>query len=171
LLDRVLTPTSYIVLGLLRLEPGTPYDLKTRVAATLGNFWSVQHAQLYTETARLAEEGLLDEHREIEGRRRKTYSITDAGSQVLEDWLETPTSELTELRDLSMLKVFFGADLEMLAPAQLEAHRAKVAEYEAIHEQLQGADIPKGMMITLEVGIQHERDAVRFWSSQLGGAG
>ncbi len=171
MLDRVLTPTSYIVLGLLRLEPGTPYDLKTRVAATLGNFWSVQHAQLYTETARLAEEGLLDEHREIEGRRRKTYSITDAGSQVLEDWLETPTSELTELRDLSMLKVFFGADLEMLAPAQLEAHRAKVAEYEAIHEQLQGADIPKGMMITLEVGIQHERDAVRFWSSQLDGAG
>ena len=171
MLDRVLTPTSYIVLGLLRLEPGTPYDLKTRVAATLGNFWSVQHAQLYTETARLAEEGLLDEHREIEGRRRKTYSITDAGSQVLEDWLETPTSELTELRDLSMLKVFFGADLEMLAPAQLEAHRAKVAEYEAIHEQLQGAGIPKGMMITLEVGIQHERDAVRFWSSQLDGAG
>lgn len=171
MLERVLTPTSYIVLGLLRLEPGTPYDLKTRVAATLGNFWSVQHAQLYTETARLAEEGLLDEHREVEGRRRKTYSITDAGSQVLEDWLETPTSELTELRDLSMLKVFFGADLQMLAPAQLEAHRAKVAEYEAIREQLQGADIPKGMMITLEVGIQHERDAVRFWSSQLDGTG
>jgi PadR family transcriptional regulator, regulatory protein AphA len=168
-LERVLTPTSYIVLGLLRLEPGTPYDLKTRVAATLGNFWSVQHAQLYTETARLAEEGLLDEHRENEGRRRKTYSITDAGSQVLEDWLETPTSELTELRDLSMLKVFFGADLEMLAPAQLEAHRAKVAEYEAIHEQLQGADIPRGMLITLEVGIRHERDAVRFWASHLDG--
>ena len=143
MLDRVLTPTSYIVLGLLRLEPGTPYDLKTRVAATLGNFWSVQHAQLYTETARLAEEGLLDEHREIEGRRRKTYSITDAGSQVLEDWLETPTSSEMGWCDLSMLKVFFGADLEMLAPAQLEAHRAKVAEYEAIHEQLQGADIPK----------------------------
>ena len=171
MLERVLTPTSYIVLGLLRLDPGTPYDLKTRVAATLGNFWSVQHAQLYTETARLAEEGLLDEYREIEGRRRKTYSITDAGSQVLEDWLETPTAELTELRDLSMLKVFFGADLAMLAPAQLEAHQAKVLEYEAIREQLQDADIPKGMLITLEVGIEHERDAVRFWASHLDGTG
>jgi PadR family transcriptional regulator, regulatory protein AphA len=170
-LERVLTPTSYIVLGLLQLAPGTPYDLKTRVAATLGNFWSVQHAQLYTETARLAEEGLLSEHRESEGRRRKTYSITDAGSQVLEDWLETPTAELTELRDLSMLKVFFGADLAMLAPAQLEAHQAKVAEYEAIREQLQDADIPKGIMITLEVGIEHERDAVRFWSAHLDGTG
>ncbi len=169
MLERVLTPTSYIVLGLLQLEPGTPYDLKTRVAATLGNFWSVQHAQLYTETARLAEEGLLSEHRENQGRRRKTYSITDAGCQVLEDWLETPTAQLTELRDLSMLKVFFGADLAMLAPAQLEAHKAKVLEYEAIHEQLQGADIPKGMMLTLEVGIDHEREAVRFWSSHLDG--
>jgi len=163
-LERELTPTSYIVLGLLQLGPGTPYDLKNRVAATIGNFWSVQHAQLYTETARLAEDELLSEHRENEGRRRKTYSITDAGRQVLEDWLATPTSELTELRDLSMLKVFFGADLALLAPAQLEAHRSKLAEYEAHHEQLMKGDVPKGMMLTLELGISHERDAVRFWS-------
>ena len=62
--DRELTPTSYIVLGLLAEGPGTPYDLKARVAAGVGNIWTVQHAQLYTETARLAEEGFLDEHRD-----------------------------------------------------------------------------------------------------------
>jgi hypothetical protein len=39
--DRELTPTSYIVLGLLDGEPGTPYDLKARVAAGPGNFWTV----------------------------------------------------------------------------------------------------------------------------------
>ena len=72
------------MLGLLAQAPGTPYDLKIRVAASLGNFWSVQHAQLYTETARLAEEGLLTEERESEGRRRKTYSITAAGQEMLE---------------------------------------------------------------------------------------
>jgi hypothetical protein len=46
-----------------------------------------------------------------------------------------------------------------------------VAEYEAIREQLEGADIPRGMLITLEVGINHERDAVRFWASHLGSTG
>src|SRR5438094_6555578 len=36
-----LTPTSYLVLGLLTREgPSTPYDLERHVAATLGNFWS-----------------------------------------------------------------------------------------------------------------------------------
>ena len=60
--------------------------------------------------------------------------------------------------------MFFGANLELLAPVQLEAHRAKLAEFEALHEQLKKGDVPKGMMLTLEVGITHERGAVRFWS-------
>src|SRR4051795_12119329 len=94
---RGLTPTSYIVLGLIDLcGEATPYDLKGLVAATLGNFWTVQHAQLYTETARLAEDGLLDERREEEGRRRKIYSVTKAGREALSEWTSRPTSELYE---------------------------------------------------------------------------
>jgi DNA-binding PadR family transcriptional regulator len=163
--DRELSPTSFIVLGLLSQAPGTPYDLKARVTATIGNFWSVQHAQLYTETARLAEEGLLDERRENEGRRRKTYSITKAGKKVLEEWLARPVDQLAELRDPGMLKVFFGADPAMIAAGQLEAHRVKLAEYEALRETLQEVDIPEGPRLSLQVGIVHERELVKFWSS------
>ena len=66
--DLRLTPTSYIVLGLLdRHGEATPYELKGLAAAGVGNFWSLQHAQLYTETARLAEAGYLDEEREDPG--------------------------------------------------------------------------------------------------------
>ena len=55
-----LTPTSYIVLGLLEAAgEATPYDLKQMVAVGLGNFWSLQHAQLYTEPERLAGAGYL----------------------------------------------------------------------------------------------------------------
>ena len=57
-----LTETSYIVLGLLEQgEPATPYDLKRFAQLSTSNFWSVPHTQLYTECARLAGEGLLDE--------------------------------------------------------------------------------------------------------------
>ena len=50
-----LTPTSYLVLGLVAREgPSTPYDLKRHVAATIGHFWSFPHALLYKEPPRLA---------------------------------------------------------------------------------------------------------------------
>ena len=50
-----LTPTSYIVLGLLAwMGESTPYRLKQVVARSVGNFWTLQHAQLSTEPERLA---------------------------------------------------------------------------------------------------------------------
>lgn len=162
---RTLSPTSYIVLGLLDREPGTPYELKNRVARGLGNFWTVQHAQLYTETARLAEEGLLTERSESEGRRRKTYSITKTGQKALAEWLADSTTGRTELRDLALLKIFFGADPASIAPAQLEIHRARLAHFESIYETLRDIGFPRGILLTVEAGIGHARESVRFWSS------
>jgi DNA-binding PadR family transcriptional regulator len=161
--QRALTPTSYIVLGLVQLcGSATPYDLKTIVAASLGGFWSVQHAQLYTETAKLAADGLLDEQREEEGRRRKVYSLTAAGGRALEEWTAEPTSETYELRDVGLLKLFFGADPAVIAPAQLEAHRAKLAEYEGMRKEAEGLG-PGGPLLVLESGIEHERAYVEYW--------
>jgi PadR family transcriptional regulator, regulatory protein AphA len=165
--DRELSPTSFIVLGLLSQAPGTPYDLKARVSFGLGNFWTVQHAQLYTETARLAKEGLLDEQRESEGRRRKTYSITKAGEKVLREWLGRPVEQLAELRDPGLLKVFFGADPAMIAEGQLEAHQAKLDKYEALEESFRDVEIPEGARLALRAGIVHEREFAKFWSSLL----
>ena len=85
--DLRLTPTSYIVLGLLeRAGSATPYELKQRVARSVGNFWSLQHAQLYTEPERLAGAGYLTERRERGGRRRRHYSLTAAGRWALAEW-------------------------------------------------------------------------------------
>lgn len=157
-----LTPVSYIVLGLVAgAGRATPYDLKRMVAGGLGDFWSVQHAQLYTETARLAAAGMLTEEREPDGRRRKVYELTAAGRAALSDWLATPARDFTELRDLGLLKLYFGADPRALAPAQLELHEAKLAEYEALRRA--GTDAPAGALAALEAGIGHEREWVRFW--------
>ncbi len=160
---RRLTPTSYIVLGLIDLcGEATPYELKGIVAASLGNFWSVQHAQLYTETAKLAEDGLLDERREETGRRRKLYSLTDSGREALRDWAAKPTRDLYELRDIGLLKLFFGADPKTIAPEQLAAHRAKLAEYEGLRSEAEGL-APAGPRLALQSGIEHERVYVKFW--------
>ena len=161
--NRELTRTSFIVLGLIELSgSATPYDLKMTVAGGLGNFWSVQHAQLYTETARLAADGYLDEKREETGRRRKLYSLTAAGREALHAWAAEPSSEIYELRDVGLLKLFFGADPKVIAPAQLEAHRGKLAEYEALHALAADA-APPGPRLVLESGIAHERVYVEYW--------
>jgi len=162
-----LNPTSFIVLGLIELAAeATPYDLKQAVAHTLGNFWSMQHAQLYSEPERLAEAGYLKQRREEGGRRRRHYSITAKGRKALEEWRGAPADRLYELRDLSLLKLFFGADPADLAESQLDAHRRKLAEYERL-KSLDSGDEPRGPWLALDAGIGHERESIRFWEGLL----
>lgn len=163
-----LTPTSYIVLGLIQAaDEATPYDLKQMVAVSLDNFWSLQHAQLYTEPERLAKAGYLSERREKGGRRRRHYSVTPQGHEALRAWLAEPTAELTELRDLALLKVFFGADPKGMAGAQIPAHEAKLAEYEDLQEKT-ADDLPDGVRASLEAGIEAEQIWIGFWKRIAG---
>ncbi len=162
-----LTPTSYVVLGLVgAFGPCTSYDMKRAVSSSIGYFWSFPHSQLYAEPMRLVELGLLREDQERTGRRRRTYELTDAGRDALRAWLAEPTDEPTEIRDLAVLKLFFGAqatggDVRRLADAAIEAHRRRLAEYEAIADHDQG--IERHMRTTLELGLRYERAAIAFW--------
>jgi PadR family transcriptional regulator, regulatory protein AphA len=163
-----LTPTSYIVLGLLEMAgESTPYALKQLVAGSVGYFWTLQHAQLYTEPERLAKAGYVDEKREQTGRRRRLYSITAKGRDALDDWRTDSTTELAELREPALLKLFFGADPGALAAAQIPANRARLEEYEAIRDQMPG-DVPAGPRHALEMGIRFERAAIAFWEELAG---
>lgn len=161
-----LTETSYIVLGLLeQAQPATPYDLKRLAQVSTANFWSVPHTQLYTECARLANEGLLSEEREQTGRRRRIYRLTDSGLQALAEWREQPARETYELRDAATLKLFVGADPAKLAAAQVQAHERRLDACEALLANL--TDAPPGWRLTLECGAGHEREFIRFWSGLL----
>ena len=159
-----LTPTSFIVLGLLeQAGEATPYDLKQLVATSVGNFWSVPHSQLYAEPERLAGSGYLRERREPGGRRRRLYSLTDRGREALAAWRDEPTQQLLELRDPGLLKLFFGAGERALAVVRRDAHSAKLAEYEA-RRALDTGEGPRGPWHALEAGVAHEREWVRFWT-------
>jgi PadR family transcriptional regulator, regulatory protein AphA len=163
-----LTPTSYIVLGLLEFAgESTPYRLKQLVSTSVGNFWTLHHAQLYTEPERLAKGGYVSEKRERSGRRRRLYELTDRGRAALDDWRSETTGSLGELREPAILKLFFGADPAALAAAQLPAHRAKLAEYEAIRDRMPDA-VPEGPRLALEAGIRHERHFIDFWEELAG---
>jgi PadR family transcriptional regulator AphA len=167
--DPRLTPPSFIVLGLIAAAgEATPYDLKNMVAGSVGHFWSVQHAQVYSETARLTDAGLLSERREEGGRRRRFYTLTTEGARAFRGWLEAPTGELFELRDLGLLKLYFGADPQPFAEIRLPIHERKLAEHEE-RLAVYGSELPGGVRLALEAGIGHEREWVRYWAALAAG--
>jgi DNA-binding PadR family transcriptional regulator len=164
-----LTPTSYIVLGLIRQAgEATPYALKQMAAATVGNFFSIPHSQLYAEPDRLAGAGYLTVRREEGGRRRKHYALTARGRKALTAWLESPTEEMYELRDPGLLKLAMGSDAKALARAQLPAHEERLRRFQEILRVLEASGAPVEQRLVVESGIGHEREYVRFWKKVLG---
>ena len=158
-----LSAVSYVVLGFVAWAgEATPYRLKQLVAGSVGNFWTLQHAQLYTEPERLAKAGYLTEQRERGGRRRKVYSITERGREALQAWRAEPTDAIPELRAPALLKLFFGADPATLAPLQIEAQRSKLAEYEAIRDSMPES-VPAGPRLALDAGIASTLQQIEWW--------
>jgi DNA-binding PadR family transcriptional regulator len=162
-----LTPTSYVVLGLLdAFGPATSYELERTVAGTLGAFWSFPRSQLYSEPGRLAEAGLVAEEREDGGRRRRTWSLTARGRQALQDWLAVDAGSGTEIRDLGLLKLFFGGaaaspeHVRAGARASAEAHRRQLAVFQEL-ARIEGME--PHQRATLRLGLTYEQAAVAFW--------
>ena len=106
-----LTTTSYALLALLdQLGESTSYDIKQALDKSIENFWPVPHTTAYEEPARLDAGGYLSVTQEDGGRRRKSYSLTEAGRAALAAWAAEPIAAPPQLRDELMLKVFAGAD-------------------------------------------------------------
>jgi len=83
----------------------------------------------------------------------------------LQAWLAEPTDEPTEIRDLAVLKLFFGRQAEPqqlreLARHAADAHRRRLSEYEAIAAL---PDIEKHERATLEMGLEFELFAISYW--------
>ena len=170
-----LSPSSYVILGLLATcGPATPYELKKLVDDSIGYFWSFPRAQLYVEPERLVSLGLLMERREEGGRRRRVYSITDAGRAALLAWLADETTISVELRDAGLLKLRFAGLLEpervaRLARAQAALHRQRLEEYERIATSiaLDGESVPSDLSKdTLRMGLAYERLSIAFWEEE-----
>ena len=162
---------SYLVLGLIATQgPSTPYELKRFVGRSIGYFWAFPHSQLYAEPERLAAAGLLKEAREEGGRRRRVFSLTRAGRSALRAWLRTPVEESAEIRDLGLLKLFFGglsdpSAVVSLARDQQAAHRRRLEEYADIESLLSDRPELRYPQLALRMGKSHERASLRFWEA------
>ena len=90
-MSRVLTTTTYGVLGLLAVRPYSTYELAKAMGLSVGRVWPRAESKLFEEPKKLVEHGYARAREEKVGRRPRTvYSITPAGRRALAAWLAEP---------------------------------------------------------------------------------
>ena len=165
-----LTPTSYLILGLLAREgPSTPYDLEQHVKATLGNFWSFPPPSCTASRPAWGPSAW--------SRRRVRPRVDVDGSlrsrpRVRPLWAPGSIDRRVRRRsrDPGLLQLFF-ADMasdeakRRLAERQLAIHEAKLAAYRDADRHERRADGPQRGQRTVEhwrgetlpMGLRYER--------------
>ena len=123
-----LSPTAYVVLGMLRDEPRSGYEIKRVVDHSTRFFWAASYGQIYPELGRLAEAGLVEGEPQPTGARKRTvYRLTDAGREELRRWLDKPPERL-ELRDEGLLKLFFAGAADAEKAVEIIDAKQRLAE-------------------------------------------
>ncbi len=113
-----LSATARVILGLLKFSPRTGYDVKRVTDFSTRFFWRASYGQIYPELRGLEGAGLARASEEPRGRRpRRVYELTPKGERALSGWLLGET-DLYEVRDEGLLRLFFG---ELVEPEQLLA--------------------------------------------------
>src|SRR6202040_3229417 len=67
-----LTPTSHLVLGMVRLGISSGYAIKKAADGSTQNFWPTSLAQVYPELARLEGAGLVSRRDDPQGARSRS---------------------------------------------------------------------------------------------------
>lgn len=139
------------VLGLLKEQPMSGYELQKQLVATLG-FWRVSFGSLYPCLHRLLEAGALSvEENTCTSRRKRTYRLTTEGETRFVELLESADSRELE-RDRFALRLAFFRYLQPEARlAQLEQRRGYL--------QLWVAEV--------QLSLRHARDRMDAYTLSL----
>jgi len=97
------------ILGLLKERAMHGYQLKKRLADTLGSFWQVSYGSLYPALKRLQRQGAVEMifPKEEVGRRKNVYRITSEGEAVFAELLERAGHDASEDNGFSVRLAFF----------------------------------------------------------------
>jgi DNA-binding PadR family transcriptional regulator len=113
------------LLALLNEREHYGYELRQEFEARTGSTWPLNIGQIYTTLDRLDRDGLVeDAGQDAEGHR--LWKITQRGSEVALDWLNSPVARPTQARDELAMKLAIAStlddvDVESIIQSQREA--------------------------------------------------
>jgi PadR family transcriptional regulator AphA len=138
--------TRHLILGLLAREPMSGYDIKRFLKSLNWLIGTPSFGSLYSTLHALLQDGLvIEESSSRQNRRtRKVYSITQAGKQALQDWINQPVAPDVSLKNFVMRLVLAGSFPRAGLIAHLQQRRSQVAIHLATLEQI--TRTPDGQM-------------------------
>ncbi|NUR04747.1 MAG: PadR family transcriptional regulator [Streptomyces sp.] len=162
------------------------YDLAKGFEASVANFWMATPQQLYRELERMESEGLVSARVVQQERRpnKRLFSLTEAGLEVLRDYVGEAPAKPPALRDELMVKVQCvdigdAGDFEAVRASvaeRFERATAKLARYRRMQERmLDGRTEDQylataeriGPYLTLQGGIALERANLQWSETAL----
>jgi PadR family transcriptional regulator AphA len=169
---RLVNKTRYAILGVLLEEPATGYEIKSLMWRSTVYFWRESDSTIYPMLKVLAKEGkLISEIAYVGKKKKEIFSITEAGREEFQVWLEAPTSEETP-RNEFLLKLFFVTnrkEMVRLFQERLEKVERIYEEYKKIEERLEGvADSPRKMvrLKALRYGLAHLESEIQWLNNE-----
>jgi DNA-binding PadR family transcriptional regulator len=145
-----LPTTAYALLGLLTFgDELTGYEIKQRADNTLRFYWvAPAMSQIYTELARLTEQGLVAPvASEGGGRRTTSYRITPEGQAALRGWLDHSAVGFPTLKHSVLLRLLIGhvtepARIRDVLEEYVDELAGALADLRDVRASLRGADGP-----------------------------
>lgn len=102
--------TQFVLLGLIADGPKTGYEIKKTIERSIGYFWQESYGQIYPVLHSLHKENYITKKSVTQSNKpdKIIYSITESGLRLLNDWINSPVSNL-QYRNELLLRVFFGS--------------------------------------------------------------
>jgi DNA-binding PadR family transcriptional regulator len=127
-----------MVMAMIRDGYDTGYRIKQFIERAASFFWSVSYGQIYPELRRL-EAAVMITGKDVtsSGRRRREYSLTQAGSSELRRWLGDPAEPAMWLRNAGLLRLMlvdWDDDPELIRKNLAELRRMSAERLETIAE-------------------------------------
>jgi DNA-binding PadR family transcriptional regulator len=165
-----LTTTEAALLGLLRKQPMSGYDLRKDAERSVGYFWAPAKTQIYATLPKLVEAGFATQEKVVQNARpdKTIYAITDEGREAVRMWVEEAPLDAGHGRNLILLKLYLGegADPDALQ-SQLHERRAEAEQLLADLEELEasGAGGSPFEAVTRRWGVLYA-EALLAWTAE-----
>jgi PadR family transcriptional regulator AphA len=139
-----LTTTEVAVLGLLRKDELSGYDLRKLVDRSVGYYWTPAKTQIYSALPRLVDRGLATRRTIVQTERpdKHLYAVTEAGRAAVDEWIRHAPLDAGLGRNVLLLKLAL-ADARH-AGALLEQVQERRAEAEQLRSELVELDAAGG---------------------------
>ncbi|MFC2036394.1 PadR family transcriptional regulator [Chloroflexota bacterium] len=162
----------HFVLGMLARQPMSGYDIK-RLLKSFG--WLISgpsFGSLYPTLRDLLEQGLVavEVMPSQEKPPRKIYSITAAGSQALQVWMEQPIGDSASLKAFVMRLLLAGNLSDNRLATDVQRRREQVAGYRVALEQMvrgMEEETDVGQRLALNYGLALARSELAWLDGAL----